>query len=312
MRLTALIVILALVALGLVWWFTQRSESARQAKLTTWGEQLTAWSGETIAALPEEAILLAPEVSGGTAEHADQLAALQAACAASVADADVVAGLSTPPKNPGLDSGTEGYDAVAAVSERLTTGLTDYQASIADVSARTASFCAVYPALVQVSLDQAAGLATFQADLGECRLDDAGCLPVDTDTWSKIADAVAAAYTDPARSRATILSDGCPIEALDAVCTLQSEQDTELAGLYEAYASALRSGDRDQVSDAYDAISSAIDSQRAALGEAVAAVDPDADVSDPNLALAAYTAQWATDLDLARLTAQQALLAAIG
>ncbi|WP_108719260.1 hypothetical protein [Miniimonas sp. S16] len=303
---------LLVVVLAVVLVVRSRDQAEQRDLAAQWRSDVTAWSGDVVTSLPDPAVRLAPLATGAANETADQVAALRAECDRAATTASDVAALAGPPAPPAdLRESTPGYDELAAEVTSDAAALTTYQGAVADAAAAQATWCAGHPDLAQVTLDQQAGLATYQALLGACSVADTGCLPADTAQWAAVADAIGPAYAEPARSRATLYGSVCPVPTLADVCALLAQQNTELGDLYDAYAQALRGGVPADVDAARSAIQAARTAQDAALGEALTTAVPGA-TGAPTAVLAAAVAQAAIDADLARAQAEDPLLVAIG
>lgn len=308
---------LALTGGGVALWQQERDRAAQQAELESWRGALTASTDAALAALPDPPLQLAPLIGGAATETADQLAELRAVCEHWATDATRIASLEPAPPAPGaLRETTPGFQEAAAAADTATTAITTFQGAVGGLGAQVAGFCDTYPGLVEIQLDQAAATVAFDSLLGECTLEEHGCIPLDTADWPALADAVGPAFTDPAQRRADLYGAGCPTAELADVCSLLSAQYTSLVPLYEAYATALRDGDRAVVTSSRDAIATEIGAQQAALAQAVAVALPGGSEQEleagPAAVVAQAVAQWAIDTDRERLAAEAALLQVVG
>ena len=168
-----------------------------------------------------------------------------------------------------------------------------------------------YQQLISIQSNQSAALASLSPLLGECAIDDVGCLPEDPAQWGAIADVMVTAYADPAQLRAEAYAAGCPVPALAAVCSQQATENALLATSYNAYIEAVRSGDADSVTAARDALATQRDASAAAIATATVAALGDTGTDAPT-AIATAISHWALASDAGWLTADEGLLATLG
>lgn len=310
--LIAAVVIVALVGAGAFLWMRQKEQERQQGLLADWSASLEDWDTATLDLLPNPSILIAPLVNGAGTESAEALEAIQAQCTAANNAATAVAAGTTPPQAPaGLNQDLDGVANAASRAEAGQEALTAYQGAVAARADEIASFCATYPALISIQSNQSAALASLSPLLGECAIDDVGCLPEDPAQWGAIADVMVTAYADPAQLRAEAYAAGCPVPALAAVCSQQATENALLATSYNAYIEAVRSGDADSVTAARDALATQRDASAAAIATATVAALGDTGTDAPT-AIATAISHWALASDAGWLTADEGLLATLG
>lgn len=310
--LIAAVVIVALIGAGAFLWMRQKEQERQQGLLADWSASLEDWDTATLGLLPNPSILIAPLVNGAGTESAEALEGIQAQCTAANNAATAIAAGTAPPSAPaGLNNDLDGVANASSRAEAGQEALTTYQGAVAARAAEIASFCATYPALITIQSDQSTALASLTPLLGECAIDDLGCLPEDPAQWGAIADIMVTAYADPARARAEAYAAGCPIPALAPVCGQQATENALLATSYDAYIEAVRSGDADSVRTAREALATQLDASATAITTATVTALGDTGTDAPT-AIATAISQWAVASDASWLTADEGLLATLG
>ncbi|OJX97818.1 MAG: hypothetical protein BGO96_12885 [Micrococcales bacterium 73-15] len=304
------IVVTLAVALGalLVWQRSQQTAWNEEAVATA-NADLDAWESDALGLLATPPIDLAALASPA---DADGVAAFRAECDRIQTHAATVAAAAAPEVS--LGKVPEEFPGRAEAQARRTAdaeALTAYQEQVAAAAELATDFCESYPAILEVQQAQTAGVATLDGLLAECSVSDSGCVPVETDTWGQIADAVGPAYVEPAQRRAELFAAGCG-EATAGVCSLVAEQSGALVPLYTAYADALRSGDRDAVESARGDLETTLTDQQTAFDQAVRDANPGVEVADPAATFASMLASDAATIDANLAAAETALLAVIG
>lgn len=308
----SLVVVAAIAVAGVLLWQREQDRQQQAELLQQWSTQIDQAADDALALLPDPAVRLAPYVSGAATEPAETIEALRAECdrAAALAVPQEQSDAVAPPAD--LRDTTPGYAEQAERAQSIADAVAAYAESLENDAPAIEALCAGYPDLAQLGLDQAAAEATFEGLLTPCELSATGCVPLDTATWPSIADALDAAFTQPAQHRADLLATGCPTAQLASVCTLESEQAAALVPLYQAYGDALRAADRAGVTTARQNLDTTIAGQLEPLQAAVTQVLPGADVTDPRVAIAQAIGQSALDGDRNRLAAESALLSVVG
>ena len=310
--LTAVVLIVALVGVGAFLWMRQKEQERQAGLLSDWTTSLETWDSATLGLLPNPPIQLASLVNGAGTEGAEAFDALQAQCTAANNAATAVAAGEAPPQAPGgLNEDLDGVANATSHAEAGQEALSTYQAAVAANAAEVAQFCSTYPALLTIQTDQSAALASLAPLLGECAIDDLGCLPEDPETWGAIADVMVTAYADPARARAEVYGASCPIPVLAPVCGQQATENALLASSYDAYIEAVRGGDADAVTTARDALASQLEVSNNAIATATVTALGDTGTDAPT-AIASAISAWAVASDAAWLTADEGLLASLG
>lgn len=308
--LLAVVVALAVAFAALLVWQRNEQQKANRAAVAESAVALDEWDAQALGLLANPPIHLAALASPG---DADGVAALRTACEEVQAHAETVAA-ATGPRDPAAKVPKD-FPGRADVEARRTaaeTGLTTYQERVAATAQTSATWCERYPLVVEAQQAQNAAIGTLDGLLAECRGSESGCVPLETDTWGQIADAVGPAYIEPAQRRAELFATGCPTEAAAGICTLVAEQSTALVPLYTAYADALRSGELGNVETARANLESTLGEQQATFGEAVRAAVPDTEVTDPAATFAALLAGGATTVDTELTQAETEFIAVIG
>ena len=308
----SVVAILAVVAAGAVVFARQAAALGHQAELRQqWADELDDWQQVTLGIVPEPAARLGPHVSGAANETADGVATIRTECDRAASAAGALADPAPAPTAPAdLPETAKGY---AALADRVTASdaaVTAYVTDAGTAAASLATLCAFYPDLAQANLDQAAGVETLAALLGECELAEIGCLPKDRTTWSAIADAFGPAYTEPERQRGDLYGRTCPTPALADVCSTLSSNATALVPLYEAYTQAVRNASDAGIEQARASLTAQLETGAQALHDVAVPLLPEGSDDVPS-ALAQTVRQVALDADAAWLAADGDLMIAL-
>lgn len=197
--LLAVVVALAVAFAALLVWQRNEQQKANRAAVAESAVALDEWDAQALGLLANPPIHLAALASPG---DADGVAALRTACEEVQAHAETVAA-ATGPRDPAAKVPKD-FPGRADVEARRTaaeTGLTTYQERVAATAQTSATWCERYPLVVEAQQAQNAAIGTLDGLLAECRGSESGCVPLETDTWGQIADAVGPAYIEPAQRR---------------------------------------------------------------------------------------------------------------
>lgn len=198
--LLAVVVALAVAFAALLVWQRNEQQKANRAAVAESAVALDEWDAQALGLLANPPIHLAALASPG---DADGVAALRTACEEVQAHAETVAA-ATGPRDPAAKVPKD-FPGRADIEARRTaaeTGLTTYQERVAATAQTSATWCERYPLVVEAQQAQNAAIGTLDGLLAECRGSESGCVPLETDTWGQIADAVGPAYIEPAQRRA--------------------------------------------------------------------------------------------------------------